>query len=541
MMKKPASVKMHPASLAEFFQFLQCQIRMESKAIIGTDLALKDAKAEALWDEYEAFVKPNMGKNERWVPYHTAFGVHEFFLIESVHHRKAPGWNEKRRFLTIFVFRAHCKRDFFTEAQLPHLLKESFWKDPIGQFRPGGPLEKSMMDYRRRTGLPLQTLCFRMIPERILKDDDENLVRNIVLRTQRLLEVAERIWPVLKDSSKKASEKFNVMSEELQKARGLGETWAKMLSVCVDLAYPKYGILASQCDVGIGAQAPLRCLLEQDAIHDAGKALQTLQAEFNKSSTPSAKHFWGMLAQEEELARKKFKDLPLILEQMKSTKGKLSAVTLQVQLCEYRQFRNAIARSRYGLELDESMQLPEREKRLRPEDFYTFDEKTQTLNFEFPSESKVERFSVPLKGTHGVRRLAERVAAHCFGQFQGGATLAATEAYRDELFMQCRRGAEDVHPDSEAWRNCRVNVNYTNALAGFSVTLKNGTKLPFQTTVSAAGGNIMETERICRLCYEKLAVKGRPKDEVLSYRADLYAKSVAQGGEPPAKKPRLTA
>merc|ERR1719192_499867 len=84
----------------------------------------------ALWQDYEAFVMPNLGSTERWVPYHTALGVHEFFLLQSIHHQKEPLWDAKRRFLAIFIFRAHCKRDFLNRARLPHLQCEDFTHDP---------------------------------------------------------------------------------------------------------------------------------------------------------------------------------------------------------------------------------------------------------------------------------------------------------------------------------------------------------------------------------------------------------------------------
>mmetsp|Transcript_29376 Transcript_29376/g.68266 ORF Transcript_29376/g.68266 Transcript_29376/m.68266 type:complete len:111 (-) Transcript_29376:85-417(-) len=53
----------------------------------------------------------------------------------------------------------------------------------------------------------------------------------------------------------------------------------------------------------------------------------------------------------EELVCEKYHHLPLIVP--------------QVQLCEYRELRNSLARNRYG---PHSMKLPERAKRLRAEE-----------------------------------------------------------------------------------------------------------------------------------------------------------------------------
>merc|ERR1719491_2914545 len=113
---------------------------MELREHTGAKLELPDKAADDMWPDVKAFVTPNLGATERWVPYHTILGVHELFLVESVHHR--AGWSEKQKFLAIFVFRAHCKRDLFLEAQLPIMCTKAFWQDPVKSFAPGGPMEQ---------------------------------------------------------------------------------------------------------------------------------------------------------------------------------------------------------------------------------------------------------------------------------------------------------------------------------------------------------------------------------------------------------------
>lgn len=165
---------MPSATLREFYQFLQCQLKKEVEVHMskeGKTLTLEDKGAVEMWPEYEAFVKPNLGGTERWVPFHTIFGVHELFLVKKVHH--AGLWNEYQRFQAIFIFRAHCKGDLFQQAQLPTMLKKSFWENPKEAFRVGGIMEKAMLQCCRTTQNPLLTLSFHMIPERILKYDDE--------------------------------------------------------------------------------------------------------------------------------------------------------------------------------------------------------------------------------------------------------------------------------------------------------------------------------------------------------------------------------
>merc|ERR1719162_2063675 len=54
-----AGKKMPEASMEEFFQFLQCQLRFESKELTKRDIAIVDKAAEARWGEVENFVRPD--------------------------------------------------------------------------------------------------------------------------------------------------------------------------------------------------------------------------------------------------------------------------------------------------------------------------------------------------------------------------------------------------------------------------------------------------------------------------------------------------
>lgn len=278
------------------------------------------------------------------MPYHTVLGQHELFVVRSVHHAKVPCWTEERRFLAMFIFRAHCKCELFQEVQLPHLSKESFWEDPASHFELKADLWKSMLEYRQRTRSPLITAAFRCIPHRLREDDDENLVHDIAVRTQTLLTVAKNVWPILNDTSKSVSVKFNEISSELKKGKGLGETWAKMLMVCIDIANPRIGLLLHNCEVGVGAEGGLQRLLP--SYTDAKSALVKLTSSANRAQLPSVRFFWDLLRQVEKSAQAKYQDFPLVLAQTSTPMFGLSAVTVQVQLCEWRQFHAFLGRVR---------------------------------------------------------------------------------------------------------------------------------------------------------------------------------------------------
>merc|ERR1712125_95176 len=140
-----------------------------------------------------------------------------------------------------------------------------------------------------------------------------------------------------------------------------------MITVCLDLAYPKEKLLESQCDVGSGASTPLRCLLHKGGPTDKRAALSVLLKIMNASKAVSTKYFWSVLKSTEKILRSHFGKHPLVCAQADTKTGRMTAVTLQVQLCEYRQFRHFLARNKYGLPDDETMRgEPEKEGRLQP-------------------------------------------------------------------------------------------------------------------------------------------------------------------------------
>lgn len=515
---------MPAATFDEFFKFLQCQLRMEVREHTKGKLELPDKAAEDMWPDAENFITPNLGASERWVPYHTVLGVHELFLVEAVHSRK--DWSEKQRFLAVFVFRAHCKRDLFNKAELPLMLRSSFWKDPKAAFAPGGPMEKSILEYRKKTGQPLLTSCFRIIPPRVLKDDTANLVRSITDRTMALIDLAERAWPVLKDTKKGAVQKITEISQMVQQAPGCGDTWAKMLTVCIDLAYPKEQFLEKQCDVGTGAAPPLRCLLPRGGSGDRAEDLKSLLKLVNKSGSLHAKHFWAALQKSESLIRSRFKSLPLVLAQATTKKQCMTAVTLQVQLCEYRQFRHSIARLKYGLPDDETMRGSESEKKpvIEPENFVELNEGKRCVQFDIPVGNNKIHFEVPLKAVGNQKMVAARVAAMCFYKIREGMSKQDAAKFCEEILAGYRAG-EDVPENSPAWGECKIQLSHVSPVCAFQIEAKGGKSFPFQTTVQAAGSHL-ECERIARLCYVKLK-KGASKEDVLSYRNRLYKKRAA--------------
>ena len=60
------------SALADFFRFLQCQVCLEAKICLAAgDWEPKDPEAKRLWPFFKRWVAPNIGKKEKWVPFHT--------------------------------------------------------------------------------------------------------------------------------------------------------------------------------------------------------------------------------------------------------------------------------------------------------------------------------------------------------------------------------------------------------------------------------------------------------------------------------------
>jgi len=444
--------------VGNFYAFAQCSLKMEAQHLLDKNFKLKDPEAKKLWHDYETLALRNLGKNEKWVPWHTVLGVHEFFLVKEVHHAEVSWWSDYERFVCMFVFRCHCKIDLFSDVQVKHLTQKSNWKNLAGVFAVGSKMEKDMLKFRAE-GKALQTSCFLIIPERILKDDDQNLVRNICLRSQRLVGLADLLWPIVNDRRTSSKDKYDNISKHISAVRNLGPTWVKMLMVCIDICKPELRLLHRHCEVGVGAANPLREMLEDEglielkvprvngkqqlavgvtvvpqmkagvcavkqgdqqliqvtkgmagtfdrahavaeelrrfavakkfgpknknalvkkrkalfedrnlkvpklgldammhlALNDTSAnprlekqsseptpsdALIKLCDTINANKAPSAAHFWRVLAKVEDHGRKHFKKLGLVKKQMKTKPHQISAVTLQVQLCEFRQFQN---------------------------------------------------------------------------------------------------------------------------------------------------------------------------------------------------------
>jgi len=222
----------------------------------------------------------------------------------------------------------------------------------------------------------------------------------------------------------------------------------------------------------------------------------------------------------------------------------MTASTLQVQLCEYRQFRHSVARVKYGLPDDDSMRGLDMDKKRKPamdpENFVELNEAKRCVQFDVPVGDTKIHFEVPLAAVGNRKMVAARVAAMCFYKLvQHGEPEKDVEKFRDSV-LEGHREAEDVPEDSEAWAECKIQLSHPSPLCSYQIVGKDGKMFPFQTTMAAAGG-ALECERVARLCYVKLK-NGMTKEDAKKFRDDLYKKRHADGSGgslPKKKEPRV--
>jgi len=292
----------------------------------------------------------------------------------------------RQRIVATLVFRAHCNQDLFTTAQLPHLLGSEFWSDPLGAFSVGRALELSMLEFHQsrqpkhgqdKNGGPddvpldgprlqVEDSVDKSTAPRSVKRTGTPMVgrlgavRRVTARTQRLLRVADLIWPLLAHAEEDASETLSRIATLIEQVDGLGKTWGTMVVKDLDLARPDLGLLEAQEQIDVETLVAARSLMQGQGIKDTqGRELllQALRAA-NSLKTGSGNHFWDLLQQVEDVGRRALYDVPLALEHLKTPRFQMSAATFQIQLCQYRRFRQSLARTRLGLGGDVAMALP---------------------------------------------------------------------------------------------------------------------------------------------------------------------------------------
>ena len=147
--------------------------------------------------------------------------------------------------------------------------------------------------------------------------------------------------------------KFSGISEVVRQSKGMGDTWTKMILASIDIAFPDLRLLTERCEVGRGAIDGLKRLLpDPRGAHLANQTSQELLMFVTRvvnargDAVSNRSQFCDLLSNIEAFACTKFGNFPLVVRHMNTTRHELGAGTVQVQLCEWRQFHG---RPRKGL------------------------------------------------------------------------------------------------------------------------------------------------------------------------------------------------
>ncbi|CAK0834165.1 unnamed protein product [Prorocentrum cordatum] len=245
---------------------------------------------------------------------------------------------------------------------------------------------------------------------------------------------------------------------------------------------------------------------------------------------------------------------------MGTRRGHLPASVLHAQLCEYQQFRqgrrprapsDASAGGGAAAEPAEPLQdspasagarAAPRAPRARPPGRPVrvagapqFDEDYRSMRFEVGGVP----YWVTKEQASGSLMLAERVASLCAARFREGARQEEVEAFREELLGQCSRmgrDAPDAPYESDAWPICQASCSGGEMVVNFRFAARRVRRqrgkgrrgglagpdlVHFRTSAGAAGGSVIQAERVARLCYEKFK-EGASREDVRAYRAHLY-------------------
>merc|ERR1719424_86981 len=114
---------------------------------------------------------------------------------------------------------------------------------------------------------------------------------------------------------------------------------------CIDLRYPQLRLLTRSCEVGVGAAPGLRRLLPQGA----GPLASQLEQVTLDINNHAGEEFWELLATVERFGQNTCQKHPLLVKNLSTPAQGMTAATVQVQLCEWRQFLDYLATGGHGL------------------------------------------------------------------------------------------------------------------------------------------------------------------------------------------------
>mmetsp|Transcript_53973 Transcript_53973/g.123008 ORF Transcript_53973/g.123008 Transcript_53973/m.123008 type:complete len:423 (+) Transcript_53973:67-1335(+) len=357
------------AETKHLLHFLLAQLRWQHGTRVGT---FEEFDAEAARHDPElgaadfAAMSPLMeeffsrhAKGDKWVPFHAALGEHELYIFtriwslryleESERYALACGFSGSR-FPALFD-EAVMDPCFPAAAEACPPEGRELLDRPAHAFRRGGPVHGRFLAYRARGG-KLHTSAFspRPVPRGAV---GEEYTFYIMERTRTFLEMGQALHPKFaKLCAERGVLAWETVDSELQKAKWVGPTLSKMFLVSTHLCLPRLQLLDQGVEVGIGAQEAFKLLLpgiqpakDFSMLPDRRDILLALHAKvsaapFLAAHEPRLAPMARWCATE---ARAAF--APKGVPPECFGQG-LSLLAFQVNLCEWRKFRNNVDKKR---------------------------------------------------------------------------------------------------------------------------------------------------------------------------------------------------
>lgn len=311
------------------------------------------------------FLLGKCARGEKWMPWHSALGTHERYILEVVNQLPLLA-SEREKYALAYAFSGSRQIELFETLIRPMFengasvddrkLGRLIIEDPDTAFARDGAMHRRYAEYRKR-GKRLHTTAYSCHPPRGSSGDE--FVFYVVDRTRRFIHIGhdafECLKPSLRDSrqlqsdpvarKRSGAELRANLERKLMSFREIGPTMTKMFLVSTHLSYPWMGLLDSHCTVGDGADAAFDFLYPKIGPrlrpeHRVDLLIRTfdhLHAEC-VSDVQLLPRFNHMLRWVTSRARKSFTSCvpPYSME------SKMTYYDLQVNLCEWRKFRSAV-------------------------------------------------------------------------------------------------------------------------------------------------------------------------------------------------------
>jgi hypothetical protein len=363
-----------PEEVSHFTHFLLAQLRWQHGKIVGSfdDFDRECAKYDSQLGVSDIVaMEPLMldffsrhAKGDKWVPFHAVLGVHELYIFTNIW--KLHYLSEGEKYALACGFSGSRFPELYDEVIMCCFKENECSKEgreildnPKHAFRRNGPVHIRFDEYRSRGG-KLHTSAFspRPIPTGAV---GKEYTFYILERTRIFLEMGIKIYSNLIAPALLSNHQINweEMDAEFQNTKWVGPTLSKMFLVSTHFCFPSLKLLAHGIEVGIGAQEAFKLFypgiqpakdfsmltnrreillhLFNHSFSSCGSSSSSYDDNNQQKAVLSEPRLNPMIKWCAEQAYTKYRSDGIALDTFCK---ELDLLTFQVNLCEWRKFRN---------------------------------------------------------------------------------------------------------------------------------------------------------------------------------------------------------